>query len=100
MLYAGPSPAAPACADPEDAETAYAAEQLACSGDSDANFAVGVSHTDIDKLFGDGDLPTPRLFRTSYTLRIADQRVMCAVEWLKPAARDPPKTIRFCSFLI
>ena len=100
MLYAGPSPAAPACADLEDAGTAYAVQWLACSDDPEESSAVGVSPADVDKLLGDAVLPIPRVFRTSYTLPVADQRVICPVEWLKPAARGPPRTIRFCSFLI
>ena len=97
MLCAGASPAALAARADQSACATYDLE--ACAQHNE-NSAERSSHFDLDKLFGQADLPIARSFRRWFCAASASDCGAHSAAQRPAPAHDPPKTILFCTLLI
>jgi hypothetical protein len=100
LVQSAPALAYPTCAVTGGESTEQIGEWTSCSNESGGSFAVEVAHADFEQIFEATTLAAAHVERAWLRVAVPDARSPCRTEWLSAPSRDPPKSVRFCSFLI
>jgi hypothetical protein len=100
LLQSAPALAAQRCAATGGESEDRVSEWTSCSNDSGGSFAVKAAHADLEQIFEAITLAAAHVERAWLRVAFPETRSACRAEWLSAPSRDPPKTVRFCTFLI
>jgi hypothetical protein len=100
LLQSAPALAVQRCAATEGESADRVSEWTSCSNESSGSFAVKAAHAALEQIFEATTLAAASVERAWLRVAFPATQSACRAEWLSAPSRDPPKTIRFCSFLI